>query len=191
MSSIFTTTLILVRHGQDQDNKHKIINGHRNTGLTALGKKQAQQAGEKLRRIKIDAFYSSPLKRARETAQIIENIIKKPHFEIYPPLAERDFGVLTGKEEKEIPRYAQHLLKSTGVTHFWGVKGEESFPHLLKRGKKVLAFMERNHPQQRVLLITHFEISKMIVALWQGKNNWRHALKGPYFQNGEIIKLSP
>jgi len=38
-----TLHIYLTRHGQDQDNAHGILNGHRNTPLTELGIQQAQQ----------------------------------------------------------------------------------------------------------------------------------------------------
>ena len=192
MPSFSTNTLILVRHGQDQDNANGIINGHRNTGLTTLGKEQAKQAGKKLKNIRIDAFYSSPLRRAQETAQIIENIIKKPSFQINPLLIERDFGILTGKRETEINKYAKHFLTANdGSIHFWGVRGEESPPQLFKRGEKFLAFVEKNYTQKTILLITHLEIGKMIDAAWSGESNWQKAfIKIPYLHNGQVTKLS-
>jgi len=180
--------LILVRHGEDEDNANHIINGHRETGLTALGRKQAKETGERLRSEKIDAFYSSPLRRAVETAQIIEKIISKPHFKIFSLLMERDFGILTGKEEKEKQKYAPHLLKWDGAIHFWGVKGEESFSELFIRAQKVLSYMERHHYSKTVLLVAHFEIGKMIEAAYYDWS-WQRALKTPFFKNGGIIKL--
>ena len=191
MPSSSTNTLILVRHGQDQDNAAGIINGHRNTGLTALGREQAKRAGEELKHSPIDAFYSSPLKRAKQTAEIIKEIIKKPPIKIYPLLMERNFGVLTGKKETEINRYARHFLAADdGSVHFWGVEGEESFPELLRRGQNIVASIKKGYSQETVLLITHLEIGKMIEAAWLGEKSWQKALiKIPYLKNGEIRKL--
>jgi len=181
-------SLILVRHGEDEDNANHIINGHRENSLTALGRKQAKKAGERLRNEKIDAFYSSPLRRAVKTARIIEEVIGQPHFEVLPLLTERDFGVLTGKKEEEKPRYASHLLKWDGAVHFWGVKGEESFPELLKRAQKALIYIQKKHDGKTILLVTHFEIGKMIEAAYYNWG-WQQALKTPFFRNGGIIKL--
>ena len=62
------TTLILVRHGQSIGNATRVYLGHTNLGLTERGKMQAQLTAERLRDEKIDAIYSSDLKRAHDTA---------------------------------------------------------------------------------------------------------------------------
>jgi len=180
--------LILVRHGEDEDNAHHIINGHRENGLTVLGRKQAEKAGRELLGESIDAFYSSPLKRAIETAQIIEKIISEPRCEAFPLLIERDFGVLTGKKDEEKFQCAKHLLEWDGAVHFWGVEGEESFPELFKRAQRVLTYIQKKHDNKTVLLVAHFEIGKMIEAAYYGWS-WQQALKTPFFKNGGIIKL--
>ncbi|PIS15130.1 histidine phosphatase family protein [Candidatus Shapirobacteria bacterium CG09_land_8_20_14_0_10_38_17] len=187
---MYHLNLFLVRHGEDEDNAKHIINGHRETGLTVLGRKQAKEAGERLRDEKIEVFYSSPLRRAVETAQIIKEVIDRPNFNFktFSLLAERDFGILTGKEEKEKPKYASHLLAWDGAVHFWGVKGEENFPKLLIRAQRVLSYMERCHYNKTILLVAHFEIGKMIEAAYYGWS-WQRALKTPFFKNGEIIRL--
>ena len=68
--------LFVIRHGQDEDNEKDILNGHRETNLTGKGKKQAKQAGAKLKRKKIDYIITSPLQRTFETACIIAKEIE-------------------------------------------------------------------------------------------------------------------
>ncbi|HLC58032.1 MAG TPA: histidine phosphatase family protein [Candidatus Nanoarchaeia archaeon] len=68
--------LILVRHAESIANKEEKLQGQDyDTGLTPLGKEQAKKISERLRKEKIDAIYSSDLKRAVETAEEIA----KPH----------------------------------------------------------------------------------------------------------------
>lgn len=64
--------LYLVRHGQTNWNLEGRIQGQTNIPLNDKGRKQAQQAKEKLQNIPIDLIICSPLMRARETAEIIE-----------------------------------------------------------------------------------------------------------------------
>ena len=105
-------TLLLVRHGQDTDNQNGILNGRRDTDLTRLGKEQAEEVAIKLKKFSIDAIYTSPLKRTRETAEIINQEIKTGPLKIDSDLIERDFGVLTGKSLGDIPVFAKKILKT-------------------------------------------------------------------------------
>lgn len=63
-------TFYLVRHGQPQQHKDKIFLGQTDVPLSETGRKQAEEAKAKLPG-NIHRIYSSDLKRARETAQII------------------------------------------------------------------------------------------------------------------------
>ncbi|MFB6212764.1 MAG: histidine phosphatase family protein, partial [Candidatus Magasanikbacteria bacterium] len=62
-----TSEVILVRHGEDTDNKNGILNGHRDNNLTNRGIKQALEVGKELRSYDPDIVFSSPLKRAKHT----------------------------------------------------------------------------------------------------------------------------
>tara|TARA_Y100001968_G_scaffold332519_1_gene390979 strand:+ start:1208 stop:2533 length:1326 start_codon:yes stop_codon:yes gene_type:complete len=74
--------LVFVRHGLSSFNKKGIIQGRSNDSyLTKEGYKQAECSGKVLKDINFDAIYSSPLKRASETALTIEKCFKK-NYEI-------------------------------------------------------------------------------------------------------------
>ena len=62
------TRFILMRHGQSEGNLKGIYLGHTDLDITELGQRQAEIAAEYLRNEKIDAIYSSDLKRAHNTA---------------------------------------------------------------------------------------------------------------------------
>ncbi len=69
---ILAKTIILVRHGESDYNSKGIIQGNTNKSvLTAKGKKQANYVGSWLKELSIDKIFSSPLKRAKQTAEII------------------------------------------------------------------------------------------------------------------------
>lgn len=66
--------VLLVRHGETQSNVERRLQGHYDTDLNEKGRKQASDAGRTLRQQeKIDAVYSSDLKRAFQTAELIAN----------------------------------------------------------------------------------------------------------------------
>ncbi len=74
-----TTRVILVRHGQSTYNQERRIQGRLDKSiLTEAGRTAALQVGETLSSITFDAAYSSPLQRAKETAEIIVSRLTNP-----------------------------------------------------------------------------------------------------------------
>jgi len=184
--------IYIVRHGQDEDNAKLILNGHRDKMLTALGRQQAKQLAQTLKKIKIDfaGFYVSPLKRAKETAAIIAQGLKLKPAKVLPNLIERDFGIMTGKPTSDIvilctPR----LIMTKEVNYFLNPYGAETFPQLLGRAKKVLAEIKRKHKSGNVLLVTHGDIGKMIFAAYYHLD-WLPTIKMFYFKNSDALLLS-
>jgi broad specificity phosphatase PhoE len=99
--------IYILRHGESEANKANIAQGSEyDTGLTTLGREQAEKTGEYLKKYRIkdrnfDAIYSSPLKRAFETAEIISDIIEfDEDITQERRLVERDKGRLSGMDKK-------------------------------------------------------------------------------------------
>jgi broad specificity phosphatase PhoE len=65
------TRIYIVRHGETEENKQKIIQGHLDTNLNSEGERQADQVAKALKDIPFDVAYSSNLKRATDTAKRI------------------------------------------------------------------------------------------------------------------------
>ncbi|HSI21359.1 MAG TPA: histidine phosphatase family protein [Verrucomicrobiae bacterium] len=182
--------IYLVRHGQNEDNIEGILNGHRDRPLTELGREQARTVAKKLKDNGIQVIYSSPLKRAHETAQIIGSLLGLP-VTVLPDLIERDFGCMTGRPVaciEDLPAHA--ILPTDGVTYFLEAEGSEDFPTLLERGKRVLAWVQAKHPEEHVLLVAHGDIGKMIRAAFHGWE-WLDGLKTPYLDNTGVLELKP
>ena len=90
------TTLFLVRHGETEDNVRQIMQGQSQGRLTLHGVEQAETLARQLADEPIDAFLSSDLRRAVDTAAILA----APHHlpvETTPLLRERDWGDFTGR----------------------------------------------------------------------------------------------
>ena len=184
--------LYIARHGQNEDNAQGILNGHRDLPLTELGRQQARELGQGIRAagLQFDVVYSSPLSRAYETASIAAEIASLPAPIKYDGIIERDFGVMTGQAIARIEELcAPDILKTDVVTYFLSPEGAETFDDLLSRGREVLDDMRRRHEGQKVLLVCHDNIGKMIYAAATGKN-WREVLSGFHFGNGELIEAS-
>lgn len=91
------TTLYLVRHGENVANLTKEFS-HRavDYSLTDKGRAQAAQTADFFRGHAIDAVYSSPLRRARETAEAIAAVVGKP-VTVVEDFREINVGVLEGQ----------------------------------------------------------------------------------------------
>jgi phosphoserine phosphatase len=183
--------IYLIRHGQDTDNAAGILNGRRDTKLTSLGIQQAKQVAQKLYDNDISIIYTSPLKRAYETARIIAEELGIDKIVVDKHLTERDFGILTGKLLIDIEKYTNKIISADKVNYFLEVEGSEDFPSLLKRGKKILKLkkIQKRYPRENIGIVTHGDIGKMIRAAFHNWS-WEKGLKKPYFDNTEILELS-
>ncbi len=106
--------IIIIRHGQTSHNKNKIMQGHLDTLLDDVGQDQAQRVAAMIIKEKIDVFFSSDLKRALHTAQVVAH--QKP-IQITPLLRERYFGKLQGMT----------IAKIGEIISGFGLKGNYSF----------------------------------------------------------------
>jgi 2,3-bisphosphoglycerate-dependent phosphoglycerate mutase len=95
--------LVIVRHGQSQWNLENRFTGEVDIGLTQLGRQEAIQAGEKLKEIEFDRAFTSILKRAEETLELIleQSLYPKVVIERSKALNERNYGSLQGLNKAE------------------------------------------------------------------------------------------
>jgi 2,3-bisphosphoglycerate-dependent phosphoglycerate mutase len=94
--------LFVFRHAETTDNRRQIFSGWRDPKLTLKGLSQAQEVAEQLKREKIDYAFTSHLKRAKETLDIVlEKHYNVPVF-IDDRLIERCYGLLQGRSKRKI-----------------------------------------------------------------------------------------
>jgi broad specificity phosphatase PhoE len=182
--------IIVIRHGQDQDNAQGILNGHRDLPLTEVGRAQMLRVAAQLEGVSIDVILTSPLQRAVASANIIARHLHYPTPIHYPDLIERDFGCLTGKAVAEIAHNAPTILPVDGVNYFLDAPGAEGFPTLLCRAQRVLKDLQTSYPGKDLLLVTHGDLAKMLRAAYDGWD-WERGLRSPYLDNAGLICLPP
>jgi phosphoserine phosphatase len=126
------TRVILLRHGQSNYNVLGLYQGNSDRpNLTSLGRQQAQETAHFLKNIKFDAIYSSPLKRATDTArEVIKTIDDAQDLKIVPHLKETELPQWEGlpfevvKEQFELDYYCwkqkphAFRMKATEGTEF-------------------------------------------------------------------------
>eukprot|EP00756_Hemistasia_phaeocysticola_P034327 Hpha_TRINITY_DN16516_c1_g14::TRINITY_DN16516_c1_g14_i1::g.136819::m.136819/K15634/gpmB; probable phosphoglycerate mutase len=186
--------ILLVRHGQDEDNAEGLLNGHRDRPLTDLGKRQAGEVSAKLAELgyEVDVVIASPLQRANNTAAAVHAALKvQTPLLTWDEMKERDFGILSGRPLTDIPVVAgDKVMVTDKVTYFLEVEGCETFPTLLQRADGVLARVNKEFSGQTVVLVGHGDINKMVRAAFLGWT-WEEGLRTAYVGNTNIIELPP
>jgi broad specificity phosphatase PhoE len=90
--------VVLVRHGESETAAAGVVGG--DAGLTALGREQAREAGRALAERPFDVCFTSPARRARETAALVLEGRDVPQT-VLPALADIDFGSFAGGSLQE------------------------------------------------------------------------------------------
>lgn len=102
---LFERTFFYLRHGETETNRLGLITGATDIELNARGREQALAAVALVKALEVDAVYSSPLKRARDTAECVARAMGLEVI-LVPGIAERGFGELEGKSRSLLVRNA-------------------------------------------------------------------------------------
>ena len=148
------TTVILVRHGQSTWNEICRWQGQADPPLSDAGRAQACRVAERLRSEPITALYTSDLRRAFETAQIIGQALG---LEPRPDrrLRELNVGVWAGLTAEEIA--ARYPEQWQGWRNYEEVRpgGGETFSEMQQRAVAALEEIIAAHPGEAVCAVTH------------------------------------
>jgi phosphoserine phosphatase len=144
--------LILVRHGETEENVKGIVQGHLPGKLTKKGIEQAKKLALRLKDEKIDAIYSSDLKRASDTAKEIAEYHKNVPLKFVKELREIDCGSFSGKSQDEVK----------GKNY---PEDSESLEDAKKRIKNFLDKVYKKHKNSKVLFVSHGGTSKILTTI--------------------------
>lgn len=164
-----TTTLCLVRHGETDYNQRGILQGWLDIPLNAKGRQQGHTMARALRPHGFDALWSSPLQRALETAQTLAQAFGQGPPGVHAGLRERHFGAIQGIPKSELaetnPAMLQQILRRNPAAVFAGGEGMDEFAD---RVLDALDDIARQHPAQRVLVVTHGWVLDVVARQVQG-----------------------
>jgi broad specificity phosphatase PhoE len=168
------TMFYLVRHGTCEGLGRTLWGRSGHVCLNEEGKAQAQRVAEYFKDVGLEAVYSSPLKRALETAEAIARVAKL-EVRQSPAFNEIDFGEWSGKSFDELSRDERWRRFNTqrSVTR---IPGGESF---LKVQARVVAELERlsaqrfegpsaQHKDARVAIVSHADVIKAAIGYVAG-----------------------
>jgi broad specificity phosphatase PhoE len=157
--------LILVRHGESEGNRDRTFTQHVDVPLTAMGREQARDAGEKIQRMFEPArIFTSPYARARHTAEIIGEVVNLP-VEIEPDLREQSFGIFAGQPyESLLSNAAYH----EGPRWNWRPQEGESLIDVYDRAVPALERIARAWVGHDVIVVSHGGVMLALCAFVGG-----------------------
>ena len=167
--------IYLLRHGETLWNQEGRMQGHRDVPLSEEGLKQVAEAAGKVANLKepMEAILSSPLKRARVTAETVAEAIGYPKEKIIlcPELIERGFGEAEGSTpEERQEKYPDGIYP-----------GMETPEELCERAGRVLEECLERFPGRTILLVSHGMFLKALLAVAAGAD----------FEKGDVPIVGP
>lgn len=157
------TDIFLVRHGETESNRLHINMGRSDDDLNASGYKQVERLSTRLQVSKIDSVYSSPLKRAKDTAGIIAGPRHLP-VKLVDDLTEIDIGEWTRLPLVEIRQKWPDLLERWRENPAQvSVPGGENFNQVAQRAQRALKAIISDNPDATVLIVSHEIVIKTII----------------------------
>lgn len=148
------TRFFLVRHGETEWNKIRRIQGVSDIPLNDTGRAQAAGVGTILAAHRFDLIVSSPLSRARETADIIAKKLSMPAPLIIDDLIERNYGDAEGSDGRDLDvRYPPGTP----------VPGREEREAVTERAIRVLHDLAIRHPDADIIAVAHGGVIRSVV----------------------------
>jgi broad specificity phosphatase PhoE len=146
--------MFLVRHAESTWNRQKKIQGQKDPHLSPYGKKEARSLAKRFKGLSFDAVYSSPLRRACETAESI--VGKKVDLAVEEGLKEISLGNWEGKTLAQIRKkygeaFDRWAVRPTRIN----IPRGEDFKKFVSRVKRTLRAIERKHEEGNVLVVCH------------------------------------
>ena len=153
-----------IRHGQIASNLNKVYSGRSDEALTETGREQMRPAARELTAIDIDAVYSSPLARTRQSAEIIVNELQRDlPIRIDDSFNELQMGPWDGMAEADV---------EAGFPAEWALwhsepaalqlDGRETLAELQRRVLDGLRAIRQSAPGQSVLIVSHVAVIRMV-----------------------------
>lgn len=153
-----------VRHGETEWNVEGRVCGRTDVLLSDAGRRQAWLLAQRLKPIPFDAFYSSPLRRALDTAHLIGEAMGKQPL-VDARLAELNYGTWEGRTFEDIRQenpatYYAWVADPGRVAPPQGESGEQ----LVERVAPFLADVALRHTHGNVLVVAHKTLCRLLAC---------------------------
>jgi uncharacterized phosphatase len=173
-------TIYLIRHGETDWNRQNRLQGTEDIALNETGLAQSAECAGALRAVPADVILTSPLIRARATAEIISGKTGGTPIIVEKDLTERDFGPLSGVVLKD----KQALLGYSDDPRM------EPFEHLAARLLRVLRRYIAENKYKTILVVSHGgAINAILSVLGTGKTVLKNVCISRLNADGESLGI--
>ena len=157
--------IIFLRHAQAENNTKRILAGRtEGVPLTKTGIEQAERIAKYLASIDISAIYSSPIERAKHTAEIVADSCSLD-LALDERLREIDMGKFTRMNYDDMfAKYGNIFLKFYENDPVISEHEVETFPDVQKRVLDLVDHVLKKHNNENVILVTHMDPIKSMLA---------------------------
>jgi probable phosphoglycerate mutase len=165
--------IYLVRHGETELNKKELFRGRMNVPLNGQGRQQAQSVASALSSVRLKAVYSSPLKRATETAEPLaaQNSLAVTVLE---GLNDVDCGDWEGRSVQEVREIYPDLYAIWEATpHRLTLPGGESLGTLRRRAYRDFRAIASSIGDGAAAIVSHRIVLKVLIMAVLGLPNSR------------------
>ena len=164
------TEIVLARHGETKWNVAEVFRGRIDIELNETGMKQAALLAEYLSDLKIDAVYSSPLKRALKTAEVIASY-HKLDVEIAPGLMDFNYGKWQGLPHLEVKeKYKELYAEWIKNPHRIKIPAGESLDDVKRRATGVVDSVIAKY-EGAAVIVSHRVVNKVLICALLGLDN--------------------
>ncbi len=158
-----TTTILLIRHGETAWNRQRIFRGTHDIPLNENGLRQARLLAGALRRRPIEAAYTSPLSRARQTAEVVLDGRDVPAV-VDERLTDFCYGDWQGMQESEVARrWPREFALWSTRPHEVRVPGGNTLREVCDVAFEALEAAAARHEGETVALFAHRVVNKLLV----------------------------
>jgi broad specificity phosphatase PhoE len=186
---VATTTFVLVRHGETDWNRERRFQGHADAPLNEAGRRQAAALADALAGEHFAAVYSSPLRRALETAEIVAARLDLP-VEARDGLMEVDVGSWSGLTTAEVEKRFPDGFNHWAETRAGGWTDGETYEELGARVVRDLRALAERHPEETVLAVTHGGPIRSVLAAAAGLSFTSGRLAIGFVENCQVVRVA-
>jgi broad specificity phosphatase PhoE len=184
------TRLLLARHGETDWNREQRFQGHADPPLNQTGRAQAVDLSVALAAEPLAAVYTSPLRRALETAEIVAAAHGQEPVTV-DALMEVDVGAWQGLTRADIEeRYPDQFARWLDHVDGFGFTDGESYEELGARVIPALLGLAAIHPGERILAVTHGGPIRTALARVDSLSYAEARTAGPTIVNVFVVELA-
>lgn len=181
--------VLVARHGQTDWNRDMMWQGRSDIPLNEQGIRQAMELGESLKSEHLTRIYSSDLKRARRTAEIVAEIIGVTDLRTVSGLRERFLGKFEGWKSADVAKFMgmpekdYHLLETDELS-IDGQPEVEPWTEFKKRIWDSFLSISNGGTEGKSLIVAHGGVLRALSATIHNSDK-----NFPYFQNCQIVRI--